>query len=309
MIMTNSDQLVSVVIPTHNRAALLVRSIRSVQRQTYPHLEIIVVDDGSTDDTAAVVESLGDQRIRYVRHDINRGAPAARNTGIRLATGEIIGFLDDDVEWKPEKVAHQLKLLDRYDVVLCTRPGSVGDKYRRKERVTLDDFRRNRFVHGGTSILMARADALRDTLFDETLPRYQDWDLFIRLAQKYTVGYLNEPLVREIEGSRPRITNSMEVMSAKERDDGCQMIRKHEHFFGRRWIRRHMCRTLLADIAPGTSKEKMADILYTARRYGAVNVVLLIGKHFLVRKRDGLRRMYARFGRWWQAIRAGYPEK
>ncbi len=290
------------MIPTHNRAALLVRAIESAQRQTYPHLEIIVVDDGSTDDTAAVVESLGDQRIRYVRHDINRGAPAARNTGIHLATGQFIGFLDSDVEWAPEKVAHQLKLFDRYDAVLCTRPGAVNSRYRRKEKVTLDNLRRGRFTTGGTSILMARADALRDTLFDEALPRGQDWDVFIRLAQKYSVGYLNEPLVREIEGTRPRITNSMWGRSARERENECQMVRKHEHFFGRKWFRRHMCRMLRPSgiTGPRTQKEKMTDIIYTARRYGAVNVVWLLSKRFLVRKRDGLRRLKARFGQWRQ---------
>ncbi len=295
------EALVSVIIPTYKRAALLARAIGSVQRQTYSHLEIIVVDDGLTDDTPAVVESLGDQRIRYVRHDMNRRAPAARNTGIHIATAEFIGFLDDDVEWEPEKVAHQLRLLNRYDAVLCTRPGAVGGRYRRKERVALDDLRRNRFTTGGTSILMARADALRDTLFDETLPRSQDWDMFIRLAQKYAVGYLNEPLVRQIEGRHPRISNSIRNMGAREIEDECRMLRKHEHFFGPKWFRRHMCRKLFAGIR--TLRDKMTDILYTARRYGAVNVLWWLGKHFLLGKRDGLQRLKIRFGRWRQANR------
>ena len=287
--------LVSVIIPTYNRAGMLSRAIRSIQCQTYPHLEIIVVDDGSTDDAAAVVESLGDQRIRYVRHEINQGVSAARNTGIRLATGEIIGFLDDDVEWKPEKVAHQLKLLDRYDVVLCTRPGAVSSRYRRKERVTLENLRRGRLLTGGPSALIARAATLRDTLFDETLGFAEDWDLFIRLAQKYTVGYLNEPLVRNIEGGHMRISNRIQNWGAREMEAKiCHMLWKHENFFGPKWFRRHMCTKLLAAWVR-TPREKMTDILYTARRYGAVNVVWWLGKRFLLRRRDALQRLKARF--------------
>ena len=121
--MVSSERLVSVVIPTHNRAVQVARAIASVQCQTYPNLEIVVVDDCSTDNTRTVVEGYGDQRIRYVRHDQRRGASAARNTGIRLATGEFIAFLDDDDEWKPEKTMRQLALFDRYDVVLCTCTG------------------------------------------------------------------------------------------------------------------------------------------------------------------------------------------
>ncbi len=159
-------------------------------------------------------------------------------------------------------------------------------------------------MHGGTSILMARADALRVTLFDETLPRYQDWDLFIRLAQKYTVGYLNEPLVRQIEGRHPRISNRIRNWGAPEIEaEICHMLRKHEHFLGPKWFRRHMCSKLLEGLAR-TPKEKMADILYTARRYGAVNVVWSLSKRFLLKKRDALQRLKARFSHWRQAIRA-----
>lgn len=95
---------VSVVIPTYNRAHLVGRAIQSVLNQTYQDFEIIVVDDGSTDNTEEVVKSFNDPRIRYIRHDQNRGGSAARNTGIKMARGEYIAFQDSDDEWLPEKL-------------------------------------------------------------------------------------------------------------------------------------------------------------------------------------------------------------
>lgn len=101
--------MVSVVIPTYNRAHVLNRAIRSVLGQTYQHFEIIVVDDGSTDNTEQVVKAIADDRVRYIRHETNKGtAAAARNTGIRQACGEFIGFVDSDDEWLPGKLQKQV---------------------------------------------------------------------------------------------------------------------------------------------------------------------------------------------------------
>lgn len=302
---TLGKPVVSIVIPTHNRAALVVRAIRSIQCQTYPHLEIIVVDDGSTDNTRAVVEDLKDKRIRYVRHPTNRGASAARNTGIRVAAGAFIAFLDSDVEWEPQTVTHQLKLLERYDAVLCTSPGATSNRYRRKERIPLEDLRKGRFIAAGTSALMARAAPLKDTPFDESLWFAEDWDVVIRLAQKYSVGYLNEPLAREIQGTHERVSHTRN-MSATQLESACRMIRKHEHFLGKKWFRRHMCRILLAGTAGSrTTKEKIADVLYTSRRYGLLNVAWVLGKRFLQKHRYDVRRLKKRFVCWRQPTPTG----
>ena len=104
---------ISVIIPTYNRVNLLNRAINSVLRQTFSDFEVIVVDDSSEDDTKAVVETLKDPRIRYICHDENRGAAAARNTGIRVSRGEHIAFLDSDDEWLSKKLELQIDALTK----------------------------------------------------------------------------------------------------------------------------------------------------------------------------------------------------
>src|SRR5688572_26839751 len=95
---------VSVVIPTHNRPLMLRRAIDSVLAQTYQDFEIIVVDDGLRERSDNVVKLFEDDRIRYISHEQEHGAPAARNTGIKNSNGELIAFLDDDDEWLPQKL-------------------------------------------------------------------------------------------------------------------------------------------------------------------------------------------------------------
>ncbi len=100
--------MVSVIIPTYNRAHVLGRAIRSVLDQTYQDFELIVVDDGSSDHTGEVVATFADPRIHYLRHEKNRGAAAARNTAIKTAQGEYIASLDSHDEWLPEKLLGEI---------------------------------------------------------------------------------------------------------------------------------------------------------------------------------------------------------
>jgi len=95
---------ISVIIPSYNRANTIGRAIQSALSQSYQDFEIIVIDDGSTDHTEEVIRSFQDSRIRYIRHNRNRGGSAARNTGIHAARGEYIAFLDSDDEWLPQKL-------------------------------------------------------------------------------------------------------------------------------------------------------------------------------------------------------------
>ncbi|WP_373509949.1 glycosyltransferase family 2 protein [Thiocapsa sp.] len=104
-------ELVSVVIPTFNRAPLIGRAISSVLAQSYPDIEVLVIDDGSTDDTPKVIQAFVDPRIRYLRRKTNLGASASRNEGIAAASGAFVAYLDSDDTWEPHKVERQLSAI------------------------------------------------------------------------------------------------------------------------------------------------------------------------------------------------------
>ena len=198
--------LVSVVIPTRDRAMLLRRALLSVVGQAYQDLEVIVVDDASDDGTADVVASLDEPRIRYYRHDVRRYASAARNTGIEKARGDYIAFLDDDDEWLPTKLSKQVRLIeesppevglvycwmDHFDgqgrLVSQTHPtlrGRVFDQVLDRQR-----------LGGCPTLLVRRAVFERVGGFDEELPRGNDGDFVRRVCLQYSVDLVPEVLVR-----------------------------------------------------------------------------------------------------------------
>lgn len=271
--------VVSVVIPTRNRAAMLQRAVQSVLAQTYPHLEVVIVDDASNDETKNVVRVFQDSRVRYIRHEVNRGGSAARNTGVCSATGEYIAFLDDDDEWEAQKIEMQLASIGGYDAVMCTASLNGRSVLQRRPRpaVEPDVLRKRMFPYGGTGVLLARARVLREIPFDETLPKYQDWDLVIRIAARYRIAYLNMALVRFNEGSHERISNQLVRMSAQD------MIRKyrgffdkHKDFFGKRWIAFHFASMLLYGIRHRRSKVRYLQEVI--RFCGGIAVVGVLAK-------------------------------
>jgi len=108
----HSKPIVSIILPTRNRCHLIRGAVESVLNQTFSDIEVIIVDDGSTDKTAQVVTNLNDRRIRYERLNESRGAPVARNIGISLAKGEYIAFQDSDDEWLPQKLEKQMQAFE-----------------------------------------------------------------------------------------------------------------------------------------------------------------------------------------------------
>ncbi len=197
---------VSVVLPTYNRAHTLDRAVGSVLGQTFGDLELIIVDDGSTDDTGAVVSGFNDPRIRYVRHDVNRGANVARNTGIKLSRGEYLAFQDSDDEWLPEKLARQVNLLTAADKTVgvvytgCLRRKAGDAVYIPGARVAVREGDLHRQLLTGNfiampAVLIRRCCLVECGLFDEGMPRLQDWDLWIRVARRYLFACVDEPLV------------------------------------------------------------------------------------------------------------------
>jgi glycosyltransferase involved in cell wall biosynthesis len=190
-----SPPAVTVVIPTYNRARVLGRALDSVRAQTFQDLEIVVVDDGSADDTAAVVAGYRDARIRRLSLERRSGAARARNVGIGVARGEWVAFLDSDDEWLPPKLEAQLARAAnadrRVDAVYCLR--SIHDHLTGRARPQRSPLHEgdvfDALLRGGwtppTSLVMVRRAALEAVGgFDEALPSFQDYDLWLRLAQR-----------------------------------------------------------------------------------------------------------------------------
>jgi glycosyltransferase involved in cell wall biosynthesis len=195
---------VSVVIPTCNRRRLLALTLRSVLRQRGVDLEVVVVDDGSTDGTVGMVERLADPRVRMMRHATPLGVSSSRNAGIAKARGRWVAFLDDDDLWAPDKLGRQLEAADAAQRVwVYAGTVNVDDQLRILEggpppppgRVP-ELLGRYNPVPAGASNVMVRADALaRVGGFDVELRRTEDWDLWIRLARDGPPAAVRYPLV------------------------------------------------------------------------------------------------------------------
>jgi glycosyltransferase involved in cell wall biosynthesis len=195
---------VSVVIPTRNRSGLLARTLRSALRQHGVDLEVVVVDDGSTDDTADMLRRFGDPRLHLVQQVSPLGVSASRNAGVAAASGEWVAFLDDDDLWAPDKLALQLQAAKAAGSAwVYAGAVNVDDRLRileggpppPPERMPELLIRYNP-VPAGASNVMVRADALaRVGAFDPQLRRTEDWDLWIRLTRDGPPAAVRRPLV------------------------------------------------------------------------------------------------------------------
>ena len=180
----------SVVIPLYNRADIVRDTIRSVQAQDWQHFEIVVIDDGSRDDPAPVIEAIGDARVRYIRQD-NAGGGAARNHGIKAARGRYIAFLDSDDLFLPGKLSIMAQALKDDDgrTVLYSRmkvDRGVDRYWIRPDRGIRDGedvgeylFCANQFMQ--TSTMVVPSEMARKVLFDPALKKGQDLDFCVRL--------------------------------------------------------------------------------------------------------------------------------
>ena len=188
------EPYVSVIIPVYNRAHLIGRAVSSVLAQSYGNFEIVVVDDASNDELAAALGEFADQRLRCLAHPFNRGAAAARNTGIAAARGEFVAFLDSDDVWFAGKLAHQVaamrgqppEIVGHVCAYDCAKTGF------RTRRIVPDwtaaTFRRSQLLGctcgPGTTLLCRRTIFTDIGPFDEELRRLEDWDWLLRLAAK-----------------------------------------------------------------------------------------------------------------------------
>ncbi len=267
---------VSVVIPTYNRASTIGRALDSVLNQSVRDIEVLVVDDGSTDATVATVEAVADQRVTLLRHATNKGAAAARNTGIRAARAPFIAFLDSDDAWLPGKLTAQLAALRAAPAGQDVSCHGVhihlldhGVERDQPLEASADWFARLvrdcNLSPGATQ--MTRREAFdRVGLLDETLPRFEDWDWLLRYtAAGGTICALRPPLA-VVWNRRGRLGAQYELSA-------------------RRFLAKHAA--LHASLPDATRRAAACDIwlqvagtyAFEGRRGAALRVVLVAALH------------------------------
>ncbi|MGQ3412223.1 glycosyltransferase family 2 protein [Natrinema sp. LN54] len=261
---------VSVIIPTYNRAATLSRAIDSALEQTIDDLEVVVVDDGSTDDTDSVLAAYDDPRVRPVVHATNRGANVARNTGLEHARGEYVAFLDSDDEWHPEKLERQFAALEgrsddwvgvycdsTYDlsgtggrlrsVAASVLARSDDEPTREGNEELVGEILADNVQPGAGSTLLVRTDvASAAGGFDEDLDRFQDPEFCLRVLEHGKLAYVDEALVRREETGYPSadvIANASEqYLSTYEdeverfEDEGYEIRSSHALVLAKRYV-------------------------------------------------------------------------
>jgi glycosyltransferase involved in cell wall biosynthesis len=259
---------VSVIIPTYNHALYLPGAIQSVLDQTFRDFEMIVVDDGSTDDTAEVIKPFfADPRFRYI-HQRNRGLAAARNTGIKHTEGELVAFLDADDLWLPEKLEEEVRIIDRggpeVRLVYCffqyiDQGGNILETVTEHpiKNPTYKDLLYCNWVLGSSSAVLIRKKAFDEVgLFDESLRSLEDIDMWIRILRGHKSLYVDKVLVQ----LRRTITSMSAVKDAA--------VRKREHQYIAH-IQKYIDRfTELADYRKEALFRVAEGMLYSSYVYG-----------------------------------------
>ena len=200
------NQKISIIIPTYNRAHTIIDSIKSVLNQTIKNLEIIVVDDGSIDNTKEKIDKIKDKRLRYIKLDNNTGGSNARNIGIKNANGQYISFQDSDDIFYPEKLERQFKNMinEKSDFDFCKInviynstysyiiPNEMQEKSILKGEIINELISRGNFI--STQSILIKSKIMKEHLFDPQMPRLQDYDMILSMISKVKISYTKEVL-------------------------------------------------------------------------------------------------------------------
>jgi glycosyltransferase involved in cell wall biosynthesis len=235
-------ELVSVIITTYKRPVdVVLRAVNSVLAQSYKDIELIIVDDSpntfeNRQFVAMSINEIDDNRVRYIQHEINKGACAARNTGIRNSSGNLIAFLDDDDVWHVNKLEKQVQKMnsENYGLVYCRqrvineiKNTETEAKKQRYEGNVFDQLILTNFV-GSTSFVMIRRECFDKVgLFDEEMPASQDLEMWLRIAKEFQIGFVDEALVDYYIHEGESITGNID----KKRIAVKKLLDKYEVYF------------------------------------------------------------------------------
>jgi glycosyltransferase involved in cell wall biosynthesis len=214
----HDSALVSVIIPTYNRRDFLREAVESVLSQTYSPVEIIVVDDGSTDDTPVLLDAYHG-RIKVLRQS-NHGVSAARNLGIRYAQGAFIALLDSDDYWQPDKLALQIEYFDTHPEALICQTEEIwmrngvrvnpGHRHKKQDGRIFEPSLALCLI-SPSAVMMHNALLEEVGLFDESLPACEDYDLWLRVTCKYPVGLVDTPAIVKRGGHADQLSAMREL--------------------------------------------------------------------------------------------------
>lgn len=211
--------MVTVVIPTHNRSRFLREAVTSVLAQRGVPLEVLVVDDGSTDETREVLETFGDSITAVFQP--HRGVSAARNHGIRLARGEWIAFLDSDDLWLPRKLEIQMAFLEAHPHLRICQTEEIWirngkrlnpRKYHQKPQGHCFPLLLERCLISPSAVVIHRDLFSQVGCFDESLPACEDYDLWLRIGCRHPVGLVEEPLIVKRGGHADQLSASIPAL-------------------------------------------------------------------------------------------------
>ena len=214
---------ISVIIPTYNRAAFLTDTVTSILKQTILPKEIIIIDDGSVDNTKDIVEKLIDQNpylIKYISQQ-NQGVSSARNTGIKNSSHEWICFLDSDDIWEQEKLEHQINFHKINQHILFSHTNELWlfnnkevkkKKHHKKPKGWCFSQNINNTLIGTSTVMIHRSILNKIGYFDENLKACEDYDLWLRILQKYQLGYIEQKLTKKIAGHKGQLSFETPMM-------------------------------------------------------------------------------------------------
>lgn len=263
--------MVSIVIPTYNREKQILRAVKSILNQTYQDFELIIVDDGSQDGTEDVIQTIKDDRIRYIKLDKNQGVAHARNVGIQEAKSEYIAFLDSDDEWKPDKLELQMKKMCASSEKVGLIFSRMGGKQRNSEERFVcppENYNKN-ILEGnifyslliqnviGTPAMLVRKKCLDDVGgFKETLQCLEDWELILRIAKEWQVGFVDKILVEVHKTEGSVSTNIGGFLVAR-----CYMVSLYRQEMQEAGILEKVKNDILAVAMKCDLKEEIAELL------------------------------------------------